>query len=189
LIQVEQTQLDEEFARQLMLEDEQRYARDQIALRQQQQQQSRQQFPYATRVTPQQASSVNATINNNGAAEQQNTPQRDTMTDVQEQFSKLAESTLVLSPPPLKPVHNNPWYIAGKRTFSSFVSKVKAKVQEFDHSRYAENYYSPPFDFFDDHIGEKKQKCAAAAAAAAKFFIRRRHRSYYYRDHHQSGWQ
>jgi hypothetical protein len=92
--------LDEEFARQLMLEDEQRYARDQIALRQQQQQQqqSRQQFPYATRVSPQQqqqqqASSVNNNATTDLAAEQQNTPQRDTMTDVHEQFSKLAEST------------------------------------------------------------------------------------------------
>ncbi|KAI9455471.1 hypothetical protein BJY52DRAFT_1280236 [Lactarius psammicola] len=91
-----QTQLDEEFARQLLLEDEQRYTRDQIARQQhQQQQQQLRQFPYA----------------------------QHTMTDVQEQFSKLAES--------------------GKRTFSTLVSKVKAKVQEFDQSRNAQSP-SPP---------------------------------------------
>ncbi|THH03058.1 hypothetical protein EW145_g6568 [Phellinidium pouzarii] len=40
---------------------------------------------------------------------------RDTMTEVQEQFSKIAET--------------------GKKTFSSLVTKVKAKMQEFDQSR------------------------------------------------------
>ncbi|KAI0256357.1 hypothetical protein BJV78DRAFT_459074 [Lactifluus subvellereus] len=116
----EQTQLDEEFARQLMLEDEQRYARDQIAWRQQQQQQQTRQFPYAQRTGAQVAPHPGAAGGVGGAAAaagatQQQGPQRDTMTDVQEQFTKLAES--------------------GKRTFSSFVSKVKAKVQEFDQSR------------------------------------------------------
>ena len=69
------------------------------------------------------------------------------MTDVQEQISKLAESTFAspslwryscpsrslariayadASPP-----------VASKRTFSTLVSKVKAKVQEFDQTRYA----------------------------------------------------
>ena len=35
---------------------------------------------------------------------------------------------------------------AGKRTFTSLVSKVKAKVQEFDQSRYADRH--PLFFFF-----------------------------------------
>ncbi|KAN0111447.1 hypothetical protein V8E52_008470 [Russula decolorans] len=106
----EQTQLDEEFARQLLLEDEQQYARDQIALRQQQQEQMRQ-FPYAQRTHP--------SIHRGDAAQQQqqqqSLPQRDTMSDMQEQFSKFAET--------------------GKRTFSTLVSKVKAKVQDFDQQR------------------------------------------------------
>ena len=87
-----QTQLDEEFARQLLLEDEQQFARDQIALRQQRQQQQEQmrQFPYAQRTHP--------SIHRSDSAQQQqqqqeSLPQRDTMTDMQEQFSKLAEST------------------------------------------------------------------------------------------------
>jgi len=87
----EQTQLDEEFARQLLLEDEQQFARDQIALRQQQQQQQEQmrQFPYAQR--------TNAPIHRNDSAQQQQQQQspqqqRDTMSDMQEQFSKFAES-------------------------------------------------------------------------------------------------
>lgn len=117
-----QTQLDEEFARQLMLEDEQRYARDQIARQQhQQQQQQLRQFSYAQRApaaTPQQQQG-------RGGSPESAPSQRekDTMADVQEQFSKLAES--------------------GKRTFSSLVSKVKAKVQEFDQSRNSQSP-SPP---------------------------------------------
>ena len=35
------------------------------------------------------------------------------------------------------------YLVAGKRTFSSFVSKVKAKVQEFDQQRYAGSLPSP----------------------------------------------
>ncbi|KAF8482555.1 hypothetical protein DFH94DRAFT_370052 [Russula ochroleuca] len=114
----EQTQLDEEFARRLLLEDEQQYTQDQNALRQQQQQQMRQ-FPYAQRTPihhPQQAG-------RGDDAQQQSPssppPQRDTMTDVQEQISKIAETS--------------------KRTISSFVSKVKAKVQEFDQTRNTPN--------------------------------------------------
>ncbi len=67
-------QLDEEFARQLLLEDEQQYARDQIARRQQQQQQQQQQnrqFPYAQRThapVPQQQQ--NGGTYGDGAAQQ-----------------------------------------------------------------------------------------------------------------------
>jgi len=89
---VEQTQLDEELARRLLLEDEEQYARDQIALRQQQEQMR--QFPYAQR--------TNAPIHRIDTAQQQQQQQqqlepqqRDTMSDMQEQFSKLAESTFV----------------------------------------------------------------------------------------------
>ncbi|KAI0268845.1 hypothetical protein BC834DRAFT_968262 [Gloeopeniophorella convolvens] len=90
-----QTQLDEEFARQLMLETRRRSSRQRGASLQGPEPQQ-----------PQQQQG------------QGQGPQRDTMADVQEQFSKLAES--------------------GKRTFSTFVSKVKAKVQEFDQSRNAQ---------------------------------------------------
>jgi len=47
--------------------------------------------------------------------QQQSLPQRDAMSDMQELFSKLAET--------------------GERTFSSLISKVKAKVQDFDQQR------------------------------------------------------
>ncbi|KAH8995768.1 hypothetical protein EDB92DRAFT_1846032, partial [Lactarius akahatsu] len=117
-----QTQLDEEFARQLMLEDEQRYARDQIARQQhQQQQQQLRQFPYAQRTTT--AGTPQQQARSGSPPSPPSQRERDTMTDVQEQFNKLAES--------------------GKRTFSTLVSKVKAKVQEFDQSRNAQNQ-SPP---------------------------------------------
>jgi hypothetical protein len=91
-VKADQTQLDEEFARQLLLEDEQQYARDQIALRQQQQQEQMRQFPYAQRTQP--------SIHRGDAAQQQqqSLPQRDTMSDMQEQFSKLAESTFRFTP-------------------------------------------------------------------------------------------
>ncbi|KAF8268603.1 hypothetical protein EI94DRAFT_1800237 [Lactarius quietus] len=116
----DQTQLDEEFARQLLLEDEQRYARDQIARQQhQQQQQQLRQFPYAQRTTavtiPQQQQQGRGSSPQSPSSSQR---ERDTMADVQDQFT-------------------------GKRTFSTLVSKVKAKVQEFDQSRNAQNT-SPP---------------------------------------------
>ena len=159
----EQTQLDEEFARQLLLEDEQQYARDQIALRQQQQQEQMRQFPYAQR------RGSHPTIPRGDAVQQQPQPQpqRDTMSDMQEQFSKIAESTYrfppshpleILSCAPLMAlIGHSPhrahgtycdifsfYFVAGKRTFSSLVSKVKAKVQEFDQQRYAGSLPSPP---------------------------------------------
>ena len=93
LLKASQTQLDEEFARQLLLEDEQQYARDQISLRQQQQQEQMRQFPYAQR---------SHTTNHRGDTapqQQQSLPQRDTMSDMQEQISKLAESTFRIPSP------------------------------------------------------------------------------------------
>jgi hypothetical protein len=94
LLKAEQTQLDEEFARQLLLEDEQQYARDQIALRQQQQQEQMRQFPYAQRSHP----SAHRGDAAQQQPQQQSLPQRDTMSDMQEQFSKLAESTFRFPP-------------------------------------------------------------------------------------------
>jgi hypothetical protein len=101
--QHEQTQLDEEFARQLLLEEEQQYAREQIALRQQQQQQ----FPYAQRTNA--PAQYNVPSNGITAQQQQPPPQRDTMSDVQEQFSKLAESTYQFRPsiPPPRSPHTH----------------------------------------------------------------------------------
>jgi hypothetical protein len=99
---VEQTQLDEEFARQLMPEDEQQYAREQIARRQQEQQQQ-QQFPYAQRTNApiphqqQQGDRGHGTGTYDSDDDGQHSPQRDTMTDMQEQFSKLAESMFHVS--------------------------------------------------------------------------------------------
>lgn len=116
-----QTQLDEEFARQLLLEDEQRYARDQIAQQQhQQQQQQLRQFPYAQRTS---AVAIPQQQGRGSSPQSPSQRERDTMADVQDQFTKLAES--------------------GKRTFSSLVSKVKAKVQELDQSRNTQSS-SPP---------------------------------------------
>jgi hypothetical protein len=88
-----------------MLEDEQQYARDQIAQRQQQQ--PMRQFPYAQRTnapfSPQQNDRSND-IRGDVTAQQQPPPQRDTMADVQEQFSKLAESAYRFTPSnPLAP--------------------------------------------------------------------------------------
>jgi hypothetical protein len=152
----------------LALEDEQQYAREQVAW---QQQQEMRQFPYAQRTNaPQQGGRGNSTFlrNDDVAAQQPPPQQRDTMTDVQEQFSKIAESTSASPPhpvttgttslvvafgnlslafvprkfayrnaPPLQSSSPYPFCVAGKRTFNSFVSKVKAKVQEFDQNRYA----------------------------------------------------
>ena len=56
----------------------------------------------------------------------------------------IAAGTFAYSKGPSPPTHAHaysvialPHLAAGKRTLSSFVSKVKAKVQEFDQSRYA----------------------------------------------------
>ncbi|KAF5369828.1 hypothetical protein D9758_001255 [Tetrapyrgos nigripes] len=83
-----QTELDERFARQLFLEDEQRQQQRQAAWEAQQR---------STQSQP------------------PNTGERDTMTEIGEQFNKIAES--------------------GKKTFGSIYSRVKAKIQELDQPR------------------------------------------------------
>ncbi|KAA1471794.1 hypothetical protein DENSPDRAFT_837878 [Dentipellis sp. KUC8613] len=96
-----QTELDEEFARQLLIQDEQEA---------QSRRRGAQSFPFQ----PRQHGPAHPHPPTNSPPAQE----RDTMTEMQEQFSKIAES--------------------GKRTFSSLVSKVKAKVQEFDQQRNAQ---------------------------------------------------
>ncbi|EPQ57676.1 hypothetical protein GLOTRDRAFT_17842, partial [Gloeophyllum trabeum ATCC 11539] len=92
-----QTDLDEQLARRLMLEEEQE---QQAAIqRNHQWSPSNQQSRGRTGYSPPQGGE--------GA-------ERDTMAEVQEQFNKVAE--------------------VGKKTFTSIVSKVKAKMQEFDQS-------------------------------------------------------
>lgn len=73
-----------------------------------------------------------------GAQGQGQAAGRDTMTEVQEQFSKIAESE--------QNAARRAWACgadfrvaaAGKKTFSSLVTKVKAKMQEYDQSRTAQ---------------------------------------------------
>ncbi|KAG2148745.1 uncharacterized protein EDB93DRAFT_1084788 [Suillus bovinus] len=92
-----QTDLDEQLARRLMLEEEQAAQNQWRPPQQGQGPQSYQSRWYDSRaqaVTP---------------------PQRDTMTEFQDGFNKIAET--------------------GKRTFSSIVSKVKAKIQEYDQGQ------------------------------------------------------
>lgn len=93
-----QTDLDEQFARRLMLEEEQA---NWEALQQQQRAPPRQRepIPYEARVHQQPP----------GGGE------KDTMTEIQEQLGKIAES--------------------GKKTFGNLLSKVKAKMQEFDQPK------------------------------------------------------
>jgi hypothetical protein len=126
-----QTQLDEEFARRLLFEDQQRYAR------QEQQQQQLRQFPYAQRTTgatPQQQQGRSPSPQ----SPSQRAGERDTMADVQDQFNKLAET--------------------GKRTFTTLVSKVKAKVQEFDQSRNAQNPSNPsPYGASSSSASQQQQ--------------------------------
>ncbi|KZT29152.1 hypothetical protein NEOLEDRAFT_1175458 [Neolentinus lepideus HHB14362 ss-1] len=93
-----QTDLDEQLARRLMLEEEQQAAaRHQWA-------------PSNRRSRPQGAPQGGW----GGPGSPSQGGQRDTMAEFQDQFSKVAE--------------------VGKKTFSSIVSKVKAKMQEFDQS-------------------------------------------------------
>jgi hypothetical protein len=94
-----QTDLDEQLARRLMLEEEQEQHANWQA---QQQPRRREPVPYEARVHQQQSG---------GSAG----GDKDTMTEIQEQFSKIAES--------------------GKKTFGNLLSKVKAKMQEFDQPK------------------------------------------------------
>ena len=103
-----QEQLDEQLARTLAMEDERahRNAWDPQAEQQYQQPRPR---PEARR-RPSEG------------------PEKDTMQELQEQFNKIAESTLTL--------FSRVWLLTrhsgGKRTFGTLFSKVKAKIQEFD---------------------------------------------------------
>lgn len=92
-----QTDLDEQLARRLMLEEEQAA---QNQWRPPQQRQAPQSYQSAT------------------------PPQRDTMAEFQDGFNKIAET--------------------GKKTFSSIVSKVKAKIQEYDQGQGASRQDTQP---------------------------------------------
>ncbi|KAF5380260.1 hypothetical protein D9757_008238 [Collybiopsis confluens] len=91
-----QEELDARFARQLYMEDQQQ---TQAAWEAQQQSRPRPVFNSGRR----------------GSQLQQQEPERDTMTEIGDQFNKIAES--------------------GKKTFGNIFSKVKAKIAELDQSR------------------------------------------------------
>jgi hypothetical protein len=103
---VSQLDLDEQLARRLMLEEQQ------AAQQQQRQQQQQNMLPYEPY-----HSSVRHGYRS-GQSQPQPQPQtgpgdeRDTMTDIQDHVSRIAET--------------------GKKTFESIFSKVKAKIQEYD---------------------------------------------------------
>ncbi|VDB84910.1 unnamed protein product [Peniophora sp. CBMAI 1063] len=101
--QKSQTELDEEFARHLMLQEQEEYN----------QAQEQAQRAQGERWTPRQRSSQDQSRLSPGAGA--NAGERDTFAEVQEQVTKFAES--------------------GKRTFSSLLTKAKAKLQELDQSR------------------------------------------------------
>ncbi|KZP34419.1 hypothetical protein FIBSPDRAFT_942545 [Athelia psychrophila] len=100
-----QTELDEQFARQLMMEDEQ-------------QQHRRHEPPFNGQARPR----ARGEQWQQQQPQQQQQPvevppggQKDTMAQIQEQAFKIADT--------------------GKKTFSSFLTKAKAKLQEFDQQR------------------------------------------------------
>ncbi|THV03310.1 hypothetical protein K435DRAFT_715708, partial [Dendrothele bispora CBS 962.96] len=93
-----QTELDERLARQLYLEDEQRQQQRQAAWETQQRQGQGRWAPNAP-----------------GSQSPQNAGERDTMTELGEQFNKFAET--------------------GKKTLGNIFTRVKAKIQEFDQPR------------------------------------------------------
>ncbi|KIK69291.1 hypothetical protein GYMLUDRAFT_35360 [Collybiopsis luxurians FD-317 M1] len=102
-----QEELDARFARQLYMEDQQQAQAAWEA--QQQQHRPRPAFNTGRR-----------------ASQMQQEPERDTMTEIGDQFNKIAES--------------------GKRTFGNIFSKVKAKIAEFDQPRQegsASSSYNP----------------------------------------------
>ncbi|KAL0578442.1 hypothetical protein V5O48_003542 [Marasmius crinis-equi] len=86
-----QTELDEQFARQLYMQDEQQYHQQRV------QWEAQQQRPRPARQSSQASGD------------------RDVMTEVSEQFKTIAET--------------------GRKTFGSIVSKVKAKISEYDQQR------------------------------------------------------
>jgi len=101
-----QTELDEQLARRLMLEEEQAAQQQWHPPQQSQGTQSYQSRRSTTRGSGDEAGRYESTLQGG------NVPQRDTMAEFQDGFNKIAET--------------------GKKTFSSIVSKVKAKMQEYD---------------------------------------------------------
>lgn len=107
-----QTELDEQLARRLMLEEEQA-SQHQWGPPQQNQGQSYQ--PRRSTSRGGWGGGGDETRRYDSTAQVGNPPQRDTMAEFQDGFNKIAET--------------------GKKTFSSIVSKVKAKMQEYDQGQ------------------------------------------------------
>jgi len=111
--QLTQTELDEQLARRLMMEDQQQQQQTDANWHPdqdypQQQDPRGQRVPYQPRVQREGRTPPWDGQGTQGGG-------RDTMSEVSEQFNKIAES--------------------GKKTFSTLFTKVKAKMQEFDQSR------------------------------------------------------
>lgn len=106
-----QTDLDEQLARRLMLEEEQAAQNQWRPPQQEQVPQSYQQ----RRSTGRDRAGGDETGRYDNTARTVTPPQRDTMAEFQDGFNKIAET--------------------GKKTFSSIVSKVKAKMQEYDQGQ------------------------------------------------------
>lgn len=106
-----QTDLDEQLARRLMLEEEQA-AQNQWRPPQQEQ---GPQYYQSRRSASRDRAGGDETGRYTSTAQAVAPPQRDTMAEFQDGFNKIAET--------------------GKKTFSSIVSKVKAKIQEYDQGQ------------------------------------------------------
>ncbi|KAG1861543.1 hypothetical protein DFJ58DRAFT_777255 [Suillus subalutaceus] len=115
-----QTDLDEQLARRLMLEEEQAA---QNQWRPPQQEQGPQYYQSRQSASRDRAGG-DETGRYTGTAQVVTPPQRDTMTEFQDGFNKIAET--------------------GKKTFSSIVSKVKAKMQEYDQGQGASRQDTQP---------------------------------------------
>lgn len=115
-----QTDLDEQLARRLMLEEEQAA---QNQWRPPQQEQGPQYYQSRQSASRDRAGG-DETGRYTSTAQAVAPPQRDTMTEFQDGFNKIAET--------------------GKKTFSSIVSKVKAKIQEYDQGQGASRQDTQP---------------------------------------------
>lgn len=115
-----QTDLDEQLARRLMLEEEQAAQNQWRPPQQGQGPQSYQSRWSASR----DRGGGNETGRYDSMAQAVAPPQRDTMAEFQDGFNKIAET--------------------GKKTFSSIVSKVKAKIQEYDQGQGASRQDTQP---------------------------------------------
>lgn len=107
-----QTDLDEQLARRLMLEEEQAA---QNQWRPPQQDQGNQSYQSRRSTSRGRGGGGDETGRYDNTVQVVAPPQRDTMAEFQDGFNKIAET--------------------GKKTFSSIVSKVKAKMQEFDQGQ------------------------------------------------------